>query len=216
MRVLKSYEEYISPVTEYKYTNSEIMESIKYMNNPNENSELLEKWWNTLFDFAALIPGVGSIFEGINLVSYAKQGKYLLAGLCAIGLIPIFGQYIGAGGSLAVKAATRGGKISSKILSPVAILIEKFFPKIIAFFKSEKFISKFPGIAGHTDKMAAALKDFSAGKSTESLGKLVAARGELKSAVKIGSMLVGGKPMDSRIAQTANVNWEEFLNGIKP
>jgi hypothetical protein len=215
MKVIKSYEEYTSPISEYKYTNSEILESVRYMGNPEENPELFEKWWNTLFDFAALIPGVGSVFEGINLVSYARQGKYLLAGLCALGLIPLFGQYIGAGGSLAVKAATEGGKISSKLLSPVAILIEKFFPKIVAFFKDEKFISKFPGIAEHTDKMASALKDFSAGKSTESLGKLVAARGELKSVVKTGSMLTGGKQMDPRIAQTANVDWTAFLNGIK-
>ena len=62
--------------------------------------------------------------------------------------------------------------------------------------------------------MAAALKDFSAGKSTESLGKLVAARGELKSVVKTGSMLTSGS-VDPRIAQTANVDWTDFLNGLK-
>jgi len=57
------------------------------------------KWYNTLFDWLALIPGVGSFFEGINAVSYATQGEYLLAGLCLIGLIPVFGQYIGVTGS---------------------------------------------------------------------------------------------------------------------
>ena len=90
-----------------QFTQDQITESLRILESGNFDDPLLEHWWNTVFDFAALIPGVGSIFEGINLVSYAKQGEYLLAGLCAIGLIPIFGQYIGSGGSLLVKEIGR-------------------------------------------------------------------------------------------------------------
>ena len=188
------------------------------------NDELFEHWWNTVFDFAALIPGIGSFFEGINLVSYAKQGEYLLAGLCAIGLIPIFGQYIGAGGSLLIKALKGGGKIAGKILSPVTKLIGKFFPKIVGFFKSSSFLSKFKGIGKYTDKMLASLKEFSAtGKTTGALGKIATASGRrgYKTMIKVGQWLIPGgkstqveKMMDPRIASTGDVNWAEFIRSM--
>lgn len=140
------------------FSHQQIQESLEYLN--SEDPVLLEAWYNTVLDFAALIPGIGSVAEGINLVSYAKQGEYLLAALCAIGLIPIFGQYIGAGGTLLVKALGRGATLGKDILKPLTNLIAKFFPKIISFFKSSKFLSKFSGIGPYIGRMISSLKGF--------------------------------------------------------
>jgi len=140
------------------FTEEQINESIQYME--SEDPALMEAWYNTVLDFAALVPGVGSVAEGINLVSYAKQGEYLLAGLCAIGLIPLFGQYIGAGGSLLVKALGKGKALGSSILKPLTNTVAKFFPKIVGFLKSSKFLSKFSGIAPFVGKIIGSLKNF--------------------------------------------------------
>ena len=227
MNFLSTYSEYRSELVEsFGFNPDQISENIKMFESPDFNEELFEHWWNTVFDFAALIPGVGSFFEGINLVSYANQGEYLLAGLCAIGLIPIFGQYIGAGGSLLIKALKGGGKIGAKMLSPVVKLVGKFFPKITAFFKSSSFLSKFKGIGKYTDKMLVSLKEFSAtGKTTGALGKLATAGGRrgYKNMVKIGQWLIpGGKSanaeksfsMDPRVASTGEENWGDFLRSV--
>jgi hypothetical protein len=227
MNFLSTYSEYRSQLVEgFQFNGEQISENLRIFESPDFNEELFEHWWNTLFDFGALIPGIGSFFEGINLVSYAKQGEYLLAGLCAIGLIPVFGQYIGAGGSLLVKALKGGGKITGKILSPVAKLVGKFFPKISAFFKSSSFLSKFKGIGKYTDKMLVSLKEFSAsGKATGALGKFANAgfRREFKGMTKVGEWFIpGGKAehaekafaMDSRVAATAEENWNDFLKSV--
>lgn len=140
------------------FSNKQIIESIKYLN--SNDDQLLEAWYNTILDFAALIPVVGSVAEGINLVSYSKQGEFLLAGLCAIGLIPLFGQYIGAGGTLLVKALRNGSKLGAGILKPLLNGVAKFFPKIVKFLKSPKFLSKFSGISPFVGKIIASLKSF--------------------------------------------------------
>jgi len=187
------------------FTPQQIKESLEYLN--SEDPMVLEAWYNTLLDFAALIPGIGSVAEGINLVSYAKQGEYLLAALCAIGLIPIFGQYIGAGGTLLVKGLGKGLNLGKGILSPLIELIAKFFPKIASFFKSSKFLSKFSGIAPYTDKMLTSLKRFviSGGKELEMLAKdapkIKALKKEartLKQGVKIGKFFLGSKKKESQ------------------
>jgi hypothetical protein len=225
MNFLSTYSEYRSGIVEsFSFSQDQISENLKIFESADFNDELFEHWWNTVFDFAALIPGIGSFFEGINLVSYAKQGEYLLAGLCAIGLIPIFGQYIGAGGSLLIKALRGGGKIGSKILSPVTKLVGKFFPKIVGFFKSSSFLSKFKGIGNYTDKMLVALKEFSAtGKTVGALGKIATAKGRrgYKTMIKIGQWLIPGgkssqaeKIMDPRIASTGDIDWAEFIKSI--
>lgn len=221
MDFLLSYQNYITrEVKEFSFTESQIYDNIEIFKH-DQNDQLFEHWWNTVFDFAALIPGVGSIFEGINLVSYAKQGEYLLAGLCAIGLIPLFGQYIGAGGSLLVKGIKGGGKIGAKMLGPVGELITKYFPKITKFFKSESFLGKFPGISKYTGKMVEALKDFSMGKKTGILSKIAGTRGRYKTMTRVGEWIIpGGKgenalsTMNPKIAETGEVNWEEFMKRI--
>jgi|688.fasta_scaffold111255_4 hypothetical protein len=220
MEMLKTYSDYrTSLVKDFAFTEEQITESLIML---ESSDELFEYWYNTVFDFAALIPGIGSFFEGINLVSYANQGEYLLAGLCAIGLIPIFGQYIGAGGSLLVKTLRGTGKVGSKMLAPVASLVSRFFPKITKFLKSAEFTSKFKGISKHTDKMILALKDLSAGKKVGLLGKVFTARGEGKALVRWGQWLIpGGKGSqaaggseDPRVAATAEDNWEQFLKAV--
>ena len=157
MENLVSIEQFLNE-NKIVFSPEQIKESLNYLN--SEDPALLEAWYNTILDFAALIPGVGSIAEGINLVSYAKQGEYLLAALCAVGLIPIFGQYIGAGGTLLVKALGKGSSIGKGILKPLVNLVAKFFPKIVAFFKSSKFLSKFSGISPFIGKMLGSLKGF--------------------------------------------------------
>lgn len=227
MNFLSTYSEYKSQlIQEFQFTQAQIEENISLFESEEFDEKLFEYWWNTVFDFAALIPGIGSFFEGINLVSYAQQGEYLLAGLCAIGLIPIFGQYIGAGGSLLVKAMKGGGKVAGKMLSPVAKLVEKYFPKIVKFFKSSAFLNKFKGIGKYIDKMLVSLKEFATtGKTTGALGKLASAsaRRGYKGMIKIGEWFIpGGKAdnaqknlaMDSRVAATADENWEDFLKAV--
>jgi hypothetical protein len=182
------------------FTPQQIKESLEYLN--LEDPKLLEHWYNTILDFAALIPGVGSAAEGINLVSYAKQGEYLLAGLCAIGLIPIFGQYIGAGGSILVKMLGKGANLGNGILKPLIELIAKFFPKIAAFFKSSKFLSKFSGIAPYTEKMLGSLKGFVTNggeqlavlaKDTSKIRALKKDARNIKSGVKFTEWIFGAK-----------------------
>lgn len=190
------------------FTDEQIKESLYYLD--CDDPKLLEAWYNTVLDFAGLIPGIGSIAEGINLLLYAKQGRYLLAGLCGIGVIPLFGQYIGAGGSLLVKILAKGGNIGKNILKPLINLVSKFFPKITAFFKSSKFAEKFKGISPYITKILAALKNFVINggkrlslyaKNPEKIRALGKERLYLKQGTKlIGSVFSRSKSSDKKIS----------------
>lgn len=193
------------------FTEDQIKESLEYLN--SDDPAILEAWYNTILDFAALVPGVGSIAEGINLVSYAKQGEYLLAGLCAIGLIPIFGQYIGAGGSLLVKALGKGASLGASILKPLTSMVAKFFPKIVAFLKSSKFLAKFAGIGPFVSKIIGSLKNFvlkggskltALASDTAKIKSLRATTSELKTGYKAYDWMFGAKdkPMISTTPST--------------
>ena len=177
-----SLEDYLNEDKKVIYfSENQIKESLEFLN--LEDEELLEAWYNTLLDFAALIPGIGSVAEGINLVSYAKQGEYLLAGLCAIGIIPIFGQYIGAGGSLLIKSLRSGSKIGASILKPLIGKIAQFFPKIVKFLKSPKFLSKFSGIGSYIGKIIESLKNLVL-KGGKELGEIAANPSRIRSLKK--------------------------------
>lgn len=192
MNNILSIEDYlIENINTFNFTGEQIKESLEYLN--SEDPAILEAWYNTILDFAALIPGVGSIAEGINLVSYAKQGEYLLAGLCAIGLIPLFGQYIGAGGSILVKTLGKGFKLGEGILKPLVGSVAKYFTKIVSFLKSSKFLSKFAGIGPFVGNIIKALKNFvtHGGKQLAELAKDTAKIKSLKSTVK--KIKVGAK-----------------------
>jgi hypothetical protein len=199
MNNILSIEDYlIENSRTFDFTDQQIRESLSYLN--MEDPELLEAWYNTVLDFAALIPGIGSVAEGINLVSYAKQGEYLLAGLCAIGLIPIFGQYIGVGGTFLVKALRGGANIGKGILTPLTGLIARFLPRIVEFLKSAKFLEKFKGIGPYVGNMIKSLKGFvMGGTKTAALLKnpafvtgLKTDVKRVKTATKVGKALFGG------------------------
>jgi hypothetical protein len=182
------------------FSEDQIKESLKYLE--SDDPAILEAWYNTILDFAALIPGIGSVAEGINLVSYAKQGEYLLAGLCAIGLIPIFGQYIGAGGSMLVKALGKGVGLGASILKPLTNAVAKFFPKIVGFLKSSKFLAKFAGIGPFISKIIGSLKNFvlkggakltALASDTAKIKSLRSTTSELKTGYKAYNWMFGPK-----------------------
>ena len=200
------------------FSHEQIIESIEYLN--SNDDQLLEAWYNTVLDFAALLPVVGSAAEGINLVSYAKQGEFLLAGLCAIGLIPVFGQYIGAGGSILVKALGKGVGLGAGLLKPLTNAVAKFFPKIVKFLKGSKFLSKFPGIAPFVGKILGSLKSFivkgggklvALSKDASKIKALRSTTGEIKAGVKtvgtISDALGMGK---SKIQQTSQPTYAGY------
>lgn len=194
------------------FSHDQIIESIEYLN--SNDDQLLEAWYNTVLDFAALIPGVGSVAEGINLVSYAKQGEFLLAGLCAIGLIPVFGQYIGAGGTMLVKALRKGVGIGAGILKPLINAVAKFLPKIATFLKSSKFLSKFSGISPFIGKILGSLKSFvlNGGSKLTALSKdpakiksLRSATTDIKTGVKTARWITGAPTKAELTTQPAYV-----------
>jgi hypothetical protein len=200
--------------TQNDFSRKQIIESIEYLNS-NDN-QLLEAWYNTILDFAALIPGIGSIAEGINLVSYAKQGEFLLAGLCAIGLIPLFGQYIGAGGTILVKALRKGSVIGKGILKPLINAVAKFFPKIVKFIKSSKFLSKFSGIAPFVGKILASLKSFiidggaklvALSKNKEKIKSLKVGAVKLKTGIKVVKSVTGASANNTQTTQPTYVGY---------
>jgi hypothetical protein len=204
MQAILSYQEY----TERKILEKEIF--LEFIRGGRLNEDY--KWYNTLFDWLALIPGVGSIFEGINAVSYAKQGEYLLSGLCLIGLIPVFGQYVGSIGSLTVKG---GGKF----VGPLKKLIGGFFPKITGFITSAAKMEKFKGIAPFLGKILEALKKFAAG-GTKIMPEIRRAKMVTKG-VKAGASFLGlenkepeidmEKQKKLEILSQDSPNWDAFL-----
>lgn len=206
MNNISEYEFFLEKL-EFPFTNEQIAESL-IMLSGEEDPVILEAWYNTILDIAALVPGIGSFAEGINLVSYAKQGEYLLAGLCAIGLIPVFGQYVGAGGSLLIKALRSGGNIGNGILGPLTKLIAKLFPNIVKFLRSSAFIKKFPKITPYIDDMIKALSKFSI-KGGDEINKLANSpllrkglKGDItkaKSIVKIGDWITPDKKKEEEI-----------------
>jgi hypothetical protein len=128
-------------------------------------------------------------------------------------MIPIFGQYIGAGGTLLVKALGKGAAIGGSILKPLVNLVAKFFPKIAAFFKSAKFTSKFAGIAPYTSKMLGSLKSFvtnggahltTLAKDTSKLRALKKEARNLKTGVKFTEWMFG--PKNGSMPSTASAS----------
>ena len=211
------------------FNEEQIRECLTYLN--TEDAELLEKWYNTVLDFAALVPGIGSFAEGINLVSYAKQGEYLLAGLCAIGLIPIFGQYIGSGGTLLVKAIRSGSTIGAAILNPLVKVVAKFFPQITKFLKSAKFAEKFKGIGTYIQKIIGSLGNFvmSGGKAIKDITPVAIKAhkatvkqfkkeiGRAKGVVKVGKYLFGNnEPPKTYVPAAAYSTNVSGYGNIKP
>jgi hypothetical protein len=84
-----------------------IIEMFKILN-PNVRIPINEaKWYNTVMDWAGLIPGIGSAIDLVNGFSYWRQGDKLFAILSWIGALPIFGDLIA---TPVVSALKLGGK----------------------------------------------------------------------------------------------------------
>ena len=123
-------------------------------------------------DLTGVGAAVGATCDAVNALSYAVEGRYLLAALSVISMIPVIGDVIGKGGKVGVWFTKAFPKTSSKIAKhgPDAIdkirklktvieanerLIEDFFKKIS---EDEKLKKLHP----HIPKMQEALAVFMA------------------------------------------------------
>ena len=88
-----------------------IIEMFKMLN-PDVKVPINEaKWYNTVMDWAGLIPGIGSAIDLVNGFSYWRQGDKLFAILSWIGALPVFGDLIAAPVIGVLKAGGRGAEL---------------------------------------------------------------------------------------------------------
>ena len=138
-----------------------IIEMFKMLN-PDIKVPINEaKWYNTVMDWAGLIPGIGSAVDLVNGFSYWRQGDKLFAILSWIGALPIFGDLIAApvitalkvGGKSAemfktavlAKDAVKVAEAAKNMGGPVAKMVEqspKWGSKLIEVL--EKSVGRFP------------------------------------------------------------------------
>lgn len=111
-------------------------------------------WVHGAFDFLGFIPGVGEIFDAANALMYAIEGKWLLASLSVISMIPEIGDAIGKGSKLALwlekaspemleMAVKHGPKIKDAISGSKQIYLESK-PVIDKFLSEVESGDKFP------------------------------------------------------------------------
>jgi len=48
-----------------------------------------KEWLHGALDVAGLIPGFGEIADGVNALIYLAEGRFVEAGISAVGMIPI-------------------------------------------------------------------------------------------------------------------------------
>jgi hypothetical protein len=138
-----------------------IIEMFKLLN-PNLRVPINEaKWYNTVMDWAGLIPGIGSAVDLVNGFSYWRQGDKLFAILSWIGALPIFGDLIAAPVITALKVGGRSAEVfktavlakdavkvaeaAKNMGGPVAKMVEqspKWGTKLIEVL--EKSVGRFP------------------------------------------------------------------------
>jgi hypothetical protein len=118
-------------------------------------------WWNTVGDWAGMIPIIGSPIDLINGISYWRQGDKLFAILSFIGAIPVFGDLIATpiinilkmGGrsaelvktAILTKNSVKLAETANKIGGPVAKMVEtspKWGAQLIEVL--EKTVGRFP------------------------------------------------------------------------
>lgn len=114
---------------------------------------------HVVLDLAGLIPGYGEVADVANAAWYAGEGKYLLAALSLISVIPTIGDAIGKGGKVAnwlTKALPKSGpkviewapKIADKIRDVIQVvsankdLIDKVFDEAEKSEDFKKYMSK--------------------------------------------------------------------------
>jgi hypothetical protein len=138
-----------------------VIEMFKMLN-PNIKFPINEgTWWNTIGDWAGMIPIIGSPIDLINGISYWRQGDKLFALLSFIGAIPVFGDLIATPimniikmggrsaelvkGAILSKNATKLATAANKMGGPVAKMVEtspKWGAQLIEVL--EKTVGSFP------------------------------------------------------------------------
>lgn len=98
------------------------------------SAENLKAAFHVALDGIGLIPGWGEAADLVNAAAYLADGKYLMAGLSLVSMVPVVGDAIGKGG----KALLHGNKYSRKVLEQVAPLIAKNWPAIKGAFAKAK------------------------------------------------------------------------------
>lgn len=98
------------------------------------SAESIKDAFHVALDGIGLIPGWGEAADLVNAAAYLSEGKYLMAGLSLVSMVPVVGDAIGKGG----KALLHGNKYSRKVLEQVGPLIAKNWPKIKAGFEKAK------------------------------------------------------------------------------
>ena len=70
-----------------------------------------------ILDLAGMLPAAGAVFDGINATWYLAEGDYTNAALSGMALIPVIGEFAGAG-----KAGLKGLKCADDIADAVKAL----------------------------------------------------------------------------------------------
>ena len=70
-----------------------------------------------ILDLAGMMPAAGAVFDGINATWYLAEGDYTNAALSGMALIPVIGEFAGAG-----KAGLKGVKCADDIVDAVKAL----------------------------------------------------------------------------------------------
>ena len=146
------------------------------VNRNDDGSAVDEGALNVALDLAGLVPGVGEFADAANAALYAKEGKWLLAGLSLISIIPAIGDAIGKGGKIATWASKNLPKTTKYIskygpeLVKMAQLIKDQAPAIKAIFAAVSENEKVKSFLGGDEGVAAmerALQTFADGGATE-------------------------------------------------
>ena len=70
-----------------------------------------------ILDLAGIMPAAGAVFDGINATWYLAEGDYTNAALSGMALIPVIGEFAGAG-----KTGLKGAKFADDIVDAVKAL----------------------------------------------------------------------------------------------
>jgi hypothetical protein len=98
------------------------------------SAESIKDAFHVALDGIGLIPGWGEAADLVNAATYLAEGKYLMAGLSLVSMVPVVGDAIGKSG----KALLHGNKYSRKVLEQVGPLIAKNWPAIKGAFAKAK------------------------------------------------------------------------------
>jgi len=146
------------------------------VNRNHDGSAVDEGALNIALDLAGLIPGVGEYADAANAALYAKEGKWLLAGLSLISTIPVVGDAIGKGGKIAAWASKNLPKTTKYVskygpeLVKIAQLIKDQAPAIKTIFAAvsrDEKIKRFLGGDEGVAEMVRALESFADGGAKE-------------------------------------------------